>query len=239
MKTTKTDSPDRCDISLALNTGTDPIFFHNYPSEPFLPYLDQLSGFLPSGCFLSLTAQYIGIQDQRLARAWDTTATFCSLVKYAAQEERKIPQETFLNTMASVMYRLLAMNDLTHFEIDGALRLGLLGFCSRIFVQWARMRAPHQHLCDLYEECLQHMRSTGQASPHAMLWLLFIGHVSIFPADGELWLVPCIRDTIRACGFKTWEEVQDSLNNYLWIDHVHRESGKAIFEQALCSDFEI
>lgn len=216
----------------------NPIFFHDPQSEPFLPYLDQLPGFLPPGSFHPLPAK-VFISDPRLERAWDTTSTFCSLVKYAAQEKRTIPQETFLNTMASVMYRLLAINDLDHLELDGALRLGLLGFCSPIFVQWARIRVPHQHLSDLYRECLWHLKATDQASPDLMLWLLFTGHVSIFRPKSESWLVPCIRDATLACGLKTWKEAQAVLNNYLWIDPVHSESGEAIFDEAFGPSFEI
>lgn len=72
-----------------------------------------------------------------------------------------------------------------------------------------------------------------------MLWLLFIGHVSVFLAEDEIWLVPYIRDAIRSCGLKTWEEVQAILNSYLWIDHVHSEYGEAIFDQAFSSNFKI
>lgn len=226
----------RCDISLALNAGTDPIFFHDPQAEPFLPYLDQLPGFLPPGAFRPLPAKLF-VGDERLGRAWDTTSTFCSLVTYAAQQGRTIPQDTYLNTMASVVYRVLAIHDLDPLETDGALRLGLLGFCSRIFVQWARLRVPHQHLCSLYRECLGHLRATGQASPEVMLWLVFVGHVCVVGPEGESWLVPCIRDATVACGLKTWKETQAVLNKYLWIDVAHSESGEAIFEEAFgCGD---
>lgn len=216
----------------------DPIFFHEPQSEPFLPYLDQLPGFLPLGSFYPWPAKLF-INDPRLERAWDTTSTFCSLVNYAAQEKRTIPQETYLNTMASVMYRLLAINDMDHLELDGALRLGLLGFCSRIFVQWAKMRVPHQYLSNLYGESLRHLKVTGQASPDLMLWLAFTGHVSVFRPEGESWLVPCIRDATLACGLKTWKEAQAVLNNYLWIDPVHSEFGEAFFYEAFGPRVEI
>lgn len=150
-----------------------------------------------------------------------------------------IPQDTFLNTMASVMYRLLAINDLDHLDLDGAFRLALLGFCSHIFVQWTKMRVCYRHLSQLYKSSLSTLKSTSQVTPDNMLWLLFVGHSSILPVEDERWLVPCIRDAIRSCGLETWEEVQTTLNGYLWIDHVHSECGEAIFGQALSSDFEI
>lgn len=203
-----------------------------------MPYLDQLSGFLPPGCCLPWPADSLGISDPRLLRAWETTATFCSLVEHAAIKKRMIPEQTLLNTMASVMYRLFAMHDLVHSGLDGALRLGLLGFCSGVFVQWAKVRIPYQHLSHLYRECLWHLRNTGQATPHAILWLLFIGHIFIFRAESELWLVPWICDAIQACGLKTWGEVQVVLHNYMWIGCVHDKVGKAIFDQASIIDFE-
>lgn len=214
----------------------DPIFFHDTHSEPFLPYLDRLSGFLPPGSSHSMPASSLGISDPRLARAWDTTATFCDLVEYAASERRMVPQETFLNTMASVMYRVLAIDDLVEFDLDAALRLGLLGFCSDIFVQWAKIRIPHQHLSHAYINCLSDLRNTSQASPHAMLWLIFIGHVSIFRAESESWLVPWTQDAIQACGFKTWEHVQAVLNDYLWLGCVQNKLGKSVFDQAFIPD---
>lgn len=59
-----------------------------------------------------------------------------------------------------------------------------------------------------------------------------------FWSRGRDRLVSWTRDATRASGLTTWEGVQATLTNCLWIDHVFNKSGMSIFHEALNSDIE-
>lgn len=196
-----------------------------------MPYLDRLSGFIPSNYQASkpqpFDAQQIGISSLELSRAWDTTRTFCSLLNYAAESKRKIPQETLLNTMASVMYRLLNL-EFAFGSLDETVRLGLLGFCAHVFLQWSRVRLPPHHLSEAYKDCLLSLRDP--IPPQMSLWLLLIGHISLFSEEDEPWLKPWLRTILYLCGATSWEEARVIMKAYLWIDFVQDEVGAEAFD---------
>lgn len=166
-----------------------------------MPYLDKLSGFVPQEYQASRDhvseIQKLGISNAELARAWDTTKTFCMLVNYAADSKRKIPQETLLNTMASVMYRLLNLS-FDAGSLDEMVRLGLLAFCSKVFLQWSRVRSPPRHLSRSFRDCL--LSLTEPVSPQVTLWLLLTGYISVFSDEDEAWLQPWLRAVLEMCG---------------------------------------
>lgn len=219
---------------MALDSGSRPIFFHSPAAEPFLPYLDKLSGFIPleyqASQPLPLDAQQLGISSPDLSRAWDTTQTFCSLLNYAAESKRKIPQETLLNTMASVMYRLLNL-EFAFGSLDEAVRLGLLGFCSHVFLQWSRVRLPHHHLSKTYKDCLLGLRDP--APPQMSLWLLLIGDVSLFYEEDEQWLRPWLHTILYLCGATSWDEARVIMKAFLWIDFVQDGAGAKAFHSLM------
>lgn len=216
-------------MGLALDTGLRPIFFHN-PTEPFLPYLDKLEKFIPSSYAdytpRPIDGERLGIRSINLSRAWDTTQTFCALLNYAAASGRKIPQETLLNTMASVMYRLLDIKFISG-TLDETIRLSLLGFCSHIFLQWPSVKLPPHHLSTEYRKSL--LGLTIPLAPQMSLWFLVMGDMSLFSHEDEVWLRPWQRAVLELCGAATWNEARVTLKGFLWIDFLHDKAATKIF----------
>jgi hypothetical protein len=87
---------------MALHNGAETLFFDNLSLEPFMPYPDQSGS--QDNC-----ENFIRNIDKNLARAWKVMKRFCSLINLAAESKRKLSEEILLDTMASVMYRLLHM----------------------------------------------------------------------------------------------------------------------------------
>ncbi|KAF3766448.1 hypothetical protein M406DRAFT_224174, partial [Cryphonectria parasitica EP155] len=152
--------------------------------------------------------------------------TFCALLNYATESRRKIPQETLLNTMASVMYRLLYLSFPTN-SLDEIVRLGLMGFCTNIFLQWSKVNLPYPHLSRTFKGCLSNL--SIPIAPHTMLWVLVSGGISLCTQDDDEWLVPWIQTTANICSARTWSQCRDILKNFLWIDFVHDELGQKLF----------
>lgn len=216
---------------MALHSGVDPIFFHDPCVVKFTPYPTRLSDSVPPEFRLHeaqlVNSHDLGITDVELGKTWDTMQAFCSLFNYAAESERKIPQQLFLDTMTSAMYRLISMR----FPIDTlheAVRLGLSAFGSHVFLQWSNHRLPHRHLPTIYKECLtEHLRS-GMASSRLMPWFIMVGAMAVFP-KGDTWLEPWLRWATGMPGFGSWGEVRASMRKLLWIDFVHDRCGADIY----------
>lgn len=219
---------------MALHSGCSPIFFNNSTNERFIPYPTQASLSIPFD-FRFHEAQLVdsrklGITHVELGKAWDTMQGFCSLINYATESGLKIPQQLFLDVMASTMYRLISMKFPVG-SLHEAARLGLSAFCSHVFIQWSNARLPHRHFPMVYRECLTEHLHSDMASFLLMPWLLMIGAMAVFP-EGETWLEPWLR---RATGMSDsgtsgpWGEVRASMKRLLWVDFVHDRCGAAIY----------
>lgn len=195
-----------------------------------MPYLNLLSAFIPISYHASVSSHFtsnvVGISSPELARAWETTQTFCALLNYASDSERKIPQETYLNSMASVMYRLVHLS-FPPGSLDELLRLGLLGFCSHTFLQWSFVKVPHRHLSAAFRSCLLSLEDP--VPPQTLLWILFIGPIAILADDDSGWLVERLAVTSHACGITSWSSFRTTLKRHLWVDFLHDHLGMGIF----------
>ena len=72
--------------------------------------------------------------------------------------------------------------------------------------------------------------------PKLLLWGLWIarlavlGGVSSDPRDDLEWVVMGMKRTINALGLHGWEEVKAVLKQFLWIDVLHDEEGRRIYQ---------
>lgn len=146
---------------------------------------------------------------------------FCAPVNYTMKSERKIPQEIFLEVMASVMYRLVRMRFPANSPQE-AVRLGLSAFCSNVFLQWSNVHFPHRHLPTIYKECLLELRRSNVASPRILFWILMVGAMAVF-TKGDAWLEPWLSSYPAS-----WGDARVIMKSFLWIDFIHDRCGAVI-----------
>lgn len=224
---------------MALQNGSNPLFFNAFSSwVPFLPYPGQLVLHEPekrsTPTSLNKSETFLNYVDDKLSRAWKDMARFCSLINLVAESRHRISTEVFLDTMASVMYRLLDMS----FEAGSAneaIRLGLLAFSSSIFLQWRQLGLSYAHLATSYRNCIGKLE-TQHLSPQLLLWLLMIGAISVFDGTDDEWLKPWLCVVINYCEIENWRDVQDLLKSFMWIGLVHDEPGKNVFDSTFIPD---
>jgi hypothetical protein len=218
----------RYDLSIALFNGSTPIFYCQ-PHESVTLYPGQLL-LASEGYMYSQNDIWIGQLEDNLLTACQVMRRFCLMVNLALAAQQTISPELIHETMTSVMYRLLHGSIATG-VIDEAIHLGLLTFSYHIFIQWQNIKLPYQHLLKRYQDCLQSLKVLDSVTPRLMLWLLMTGAISLFDISSETWLRKCLRESIDRCHIKSWKEMQDTLESFMWIAVLDEQLGKQIYDE--------
>ncbi|KAI2610565.1 hypothetical protein GGR54DRAFT_372948 [Hypoxylon sp. NC1633] len=226
----------RCDLCLAIDRGSEPLLFapDNIPWPLMLP-----SGFttvpgekVPS---TQLRNKMTSRLSPDLAAVWAAMSNFCTLINAIAENGGiKMTEEVFLQSLGSIIYRLLYQR----FEpgsLDEAFRLGLLAFSSPIFLHWNRVELPDRLFNSTYREALARLdASQGTVEPREHLWLLMVGALSMsHEPDSVAWLKPQLQKTIELCNAFTWDSVRDLLSSLLWVGLVYDSAGRDAFDSIL------
>jgi hypothetical protein len=143
--------------------------------------------------------------------------------------------------MGSVMYALLGMNFSTTNPINEAIRLGILAFCSHIFLERRGIRLPNGYLRENYRSaCFEDVpRDNASSSRWFSLWFLMIGKISIFTSDNHTdddysaWIKYRLTENLISLNnenYCSWPQLRLILKSFLWIDILHDAPGKIIFE---------
>lgn len=236
---------------MSLHIGSRHMFFNSRtkPHESFILYQDPKSLLelqkpaapAPRYQYWYSSFKFLEHTDKELVQAWETLSTFCSVINYAVQTGQCISTEIFLDTMVSVMYRLLNMRSLLPGSRDETFRLGLLAFSSSVFLQWKHLGVAYAHLTSslrvfLVAACRQTPSSPSvYIPPQLRLWLLMVGAVSVFEYTSNDWLKPLMIADFRLCEIDSWCKLRDLLKSFMWIDLVHDKGGKSIFDYTMAS----
>lgn len=225
----------RCDLIIAIDNGKKPILFQDPAFEPLFSYDLSLPGADQSDSNSEPFWNSPGSQmNDDLFGAYSAMRRFCSAINIAFKQKRQLPKEILLNTMASVMYRLLDMSfDPT--TMDESFRLGLIAFSSHIFLRLGDVKPSHTRFPDAYRKSLLQFSTTEGSSP-ILLWLMMVGGISVFGSADNPWLITCLQANIESCGVQTWTDLRAYLKRFLWIDFLHDKPGEAMYRLAISED---
>ncbi|KAF2678493.1 hypothetical protein K458DRAFT_435927 [Lentithecium fluviatile CBS 122367] len=222
----------RCDIGMALHTGSRPVFFREASSQECLlqyPDLSPLLKLQPSTATASQLGlvDFLGDIDNEIFQAWKVMADFCSIVNFAQNSKQFIPFRTLADTMASTMYRLIGLNFAVGSNNE-AIRLGLLAFSTSVFLQWRFFGLTYAHSTSEFRSCLTSPTSS-QLPPQLMLWLLMVGAVSVYDGVGEEGLKQSLLVTMDLCEIDSWNKMEHLLNSFMWIGCVQDKTARSVF----------
>lgn len=166
--------------------------------------------------------------NEELLEAWTVMSDFCKVVNLAIDSEQCISVDTFLDTMASVMYRLL---DLQLEEDSGyeALRLALLTFSCSVFLHWHRLGMSYPQVTAAFKECLLNLECL-HISPSLALWMLMIGAIVLFDAKDDWWFRPLFQSNLKLCQIDSWDKMLQLLQSFIWIGLIHEKPAKIMFD---------
>ncbi|KAF4501471.1 double substrate-specificity short chain dehydrogenase reductase 2 [Fusarium agapanthi] len=67
-------------------------------------------------------------------------------------------------------------------------------------------------------------------------WLLILGGISVPARDGREWLVEALREQASLLGIMTWEQVKECLVRVPWMDAIHDQPGRKLWDQVRLMD---
>lgn len=219
----------RCDLAMAVNHGMETVFFEDPSLEPLIPYdlTPPITETSPGvGASPQPVASSICCTD--LQQAWTAMIRFCSTINYATKRGRRLPKEVLLTIMGSVMYRVVRIKYKLN-SVDETFRLGLLAFSAHVFLRVRNVPTPHTYLPNIYRDRLLSLPS-GQIPLLSLVWLLMVGGISLFTPVDDHWLLPWLRSCLTTLEVNNWDEFQDKLKGFLWIDALLDKPGKSIFD---------
>ncbi|KAK6203995.1 hypothetical protein LQW54_008568 [Pestalotiopsis sp. IQ-011] len=213
----------RADIEVALATGRGPVMCPRVCWDPCMPSSGRPPSLAPE------IQNYLENAEIRLLHIWNDLSEFVRAANIAQQCRRDIDTELYLESMVSIHHRLVSLRCQGSYE---ALRLGLLGFASTLFLQWRNVKTRFEHLVKALKQAL--MLTSDQEIPSGLnLWLHIVGHICVFDHEESHSLKPALVHLLYQYRIKSWVEVRHQMTSILWTDFLHENAGKAIVEAVL------
>jgi hypothetical protein len=135
-----------------------------------------------------------------------------------------------------VSYRLIQISQLATprlaSDLENMIHLSLTAFTTTLFLGFgsAALKAPL--LVKLLRELAQRFQAHDAETKKVLLWVLFMGRASVFNDLGDWWIVPKIREIRIDLNLRTCEDVRNILSRFPWVDSVHGQSGRALWEKS-------
>lgn len=134
------------------------------------------------------------------------------------------------NSLIILGYRLLHISPLNgprpNKHIDNAVHLGLLAFIMT-FLRGLDGTLPETTiLSELVRSVAQSPFGNALEMQELLLWVLFIGHNSVFAPLDDTWLIPKTTRTMHALGLHTWEDVAQVVARFPWVNALHDKASQ-------------
>lgn len=135
----------------------------------------------------------------------------------------------------SLLYRLLNFHPLQgplrDSGVEAAYLTGLTVFTMTVFLQhqhhrFVDLRLTLRSLREVFET------TSVEVEGELALWALVVGGIWMWDDPEGVWIAPRIRVVARGLGIESWDEARSVLKRFPWIDRIHDESGRKVWERA-------
>lgn len=156
-------------------------------------------------------------------------------------KRHKADPDMLQEVIVSVCYRLVRFHALgsppLESKLDAAYHIGLIAFMTTLFLQFDGRRFLRY---TLVSRCLKDIieRRLEECDSDSLLWLLFIGGISVLEEADQRWVVMEISHMIQFLGIGSWVQLRQLIIQFPWIGAIHDEPGKALWETVMTSSIE-
>ncbi|GFF43166.1 hypothetical protein IFM58399_06857 [Aspergillus lentulus] len=116
--------------------------------------------------------------------------------------------------------------------IENAIHLGLTAFLITFLPGLDHRIAHNALLSNLLLSVAQDLADDGLDIREILLWMLYIGAASSSQLGTHPTWISKSKETIDTLKLRTWEQVQDVLAKYPWVNAVHDTAGKTLWHQS-------
>ncbi|KAH7142113.1 hypothetical protein EDB81DRAFT_691592 [Dactylonectria macrodidyma] len=220
----------KTDIIFAIQHGGPTIFFRD--SMPQVQVLLSSKGLSLDRASAASSVQHGGLEPYLHEILLDVIST--SSLFNNKLHMHSVGLVAFQEMLVSICYRLLRLHPLDEprqaSDIQTVYHIGLTIFMMTLFLQYNRHQImDHKLVSFCFKDVL--VRGSFEHESELMLWFMFIGGIWVSGDVDTYWVVPRIRATLQQLGIKTWDEAQSSLRKFPWINVLHDQPGRELWDR--------
>ncbi|KAG7410814.1 hypothetical protein Forpe1208_v009906 [Fusarium oxysporum f. sp. rapae] len=176
--------------------------------------------------------------DSTLPEAFSDTMGLCRLFNQH-MDEKPLNLLEFQEVLVSICYRLLGFRTINESrfkqDIQSAYHIGLSLFMISIYFHNKQDRMARPGLVTaLVKEVIGSMPNDHEVE--FAFWLLIVGGISVPANDGRGWIVEKLREQASILGIMTWEQAKDRLSRFPWMDAIHDEPSRKLWDEVRLMD---
>jgi hypothetical protein len=156
---------------------------------------------------------------------------FCKFLNNISESKRLDPTD-FEDALISMAYRLLYLYPLgtkrPASELENAYHLGAIAIVWTALFESGRLhRSPYNLLAAKLQGAADTLIPT-----ELLLWLLFIGGISVIGSNEKEWLHCRIKRCTSALHLDDWPSTRELLGTFPWINLIHDKAARKLWHAA-------
>ncbi|KAF5539255.1 hypothetical protein FMEXI_8997 [Fusarium mexicanum] len=176
--------------------------------------------------------------DPALQEALSDAMGLCRLLN-KHQDEKPLDLLEFQEVLVSICYRLLQFRTIAESRLKqdahSPYHIGLSLFMMSVYFNNTQDRIARRGLVkDLVKEAIE--SKLNEDEDEFRFWLLILGGISVPARDGREWFVEKLREQASLLGIVTWEQVKECLAKFPWMDAIHDEPSRKLWDQVRSVD---
>lgn len=182
--------------------------------------------------------EYSGRLDSTLQGAFCDAMGLCRLLN-KHQDEKPLDLVEFQEVLVSTCYRLLQFRTVEESSLkqdtQSTYHIGLCLFMMSVSFNNTQDRVARRGLIKaLVKEAIESKLS--EHKDDFKFWLLILGGISVPATDGREWFVEKLQEQASLLGIMTWEQVKGSLARFPWMNAIHDEPSRKLWNQVRLMD---
>ncbi|KAE9380886.1 hypothetical protein N431DRAFT_396161 [Stipitochalara longipes BDJ] len=162
------------------------------------------------------------------------------ILTYALNNHDKLPMKldaySLQRTVMLISYRLIQISQLASpplaTDLENMLHIALTAFTTTLFLGFGSTDLKAPLLAALLRQLAQRYLPGDAECQKIFLWALFIERASVFNDLDDRWISPKVRKLIMTMNLHTWADVKNFLSTFPWIDSVHGQNGRELWEKS-------
>jgi hypothetical protein len=140
----------------------------------------------------------------------------------------------FEDALISLAYRLLHLrplnSDAMESTVELAYHLGAVALLWTVMFESGRLhRNPYTLLAESIRKAVNALIAAGTGETALVLWLLFVGGISVLGFDDMPWLCCRIQCYTAVLDLKTWQSTRELLAQFPWINLIHDKPAQRLW----------